>query len=259
MVLRFPWLSRPPAAALAAVAAVAVLCACAPPPAPSGMNDPDEAKNREIHAVNRAMDRALLNPASGVYGSILPEPVRIGVSNFGNNLDIPGDVANNILQGRLGKAVENSLRFVVNSTVGLGGLFDPASAIGLAGDTTDFGETLHVWGVPEGAYQELPLLGPSTDRDTVGRIVDVALNPVRLAFPGRVGNAATVAGVASTLGDRYRFAGTVESILYDSADSYAQARLLYLQNRRYELGQTAGDAAGGEEAFLDPYEDPYAP
>ncbi len=241
---------------LPGIVALFVLWACAAP-VPSGINDPDEAANRQIHAFNRTVDRALLKPASGAYGGVIPEPLRQGVSNFASNLDIPGDVANGLLQGRPGKAMENTLRFAINSTLGIGGLFDPARAMGIEGDPTDFGETLHVWGVPEGAYQELPLVGPSTDRDTVGAIVDLALNPVRLAFPGRLGTAATVAGVAETLGDRYRFSDTVDSVLYDSADSYAQARLLYLQNRRYELGQTG--AGGAEDDFVDPYEDPYAP
>jgi phospholipid-binding lipoprotein MlaA len=168
-------------------------------------------------------------------------------------------VVNGVLQGRPGPALQNTLRFVVNTTIGVGGLFDPARAMGIEGKPTDFGETLHVWGLPEGAYQELPLFGPSTDRDTVGAIVDLAMNPVRLAFPGRAGDAATVASFASTLGDRYRYSDTVDSILYDSADSYAQARLLYLQNRRYELGQTGGTTDGSDAVFVDPYEDPYAP
>jgi phospholipid-binding lipoprotein MlaA len=233
-----------------------VLAACAAP-APSGIHDPDEAQNRETHEFNRAIDRALFKPASGAYGGVIPEPVRRGVSNVAGNLDLPGHVVNNVLQGRLGKAAENTLRFVLNTTIGIGGLFDPARAMGVAGDPTDFGETLHVWGVPEGAYHELPILGPSTDRDTVGMLVDFALNPVRLAFPDD-GAAVTAAGIASTLGDRYRYSETYDSILYDSADSYAQARLLYLQNRRFELGQTAG-TDGSDDGFVDPYEDPYAP
>jgi phospholipid-binding lipoprotein MlaA len=240
-----------------ALAAAAFLAGCAAPPA-TGINDPDEAQNREVHAFNRAVDRTLFKPASGAYGGVVPEPVRQGVSNFAGNLDLPGDVVNNVLQGRLGKAAENTLRFAINTTIGIGGLFDPARALGVNGDPTDFGETLHVWGAAEGAYHELPFLGPSTDRDTMGALVDFALNPVRLAFPDDAGAATTAAAVASTLGDRYRFSGTFDSILYDSADSYAQARLLYLQNRRFELGQEAGTDGTGDD-FVDPYEDPYAP
>ena len=154
---------------------------------------------------------------------------------------------NNILQLRLGKAVENTLRFAINSTIGIGGLFDPASAAQVYGKPTDFGETLHVWGVPEGNYVELPLLGPSTDRDALGKVVDIALDPLKLIFPDS-GSLPLIAKVGAKIADRGRYSETVDSILYDSADSYAQARLLYLQNRRFELGQAPSD-----ESFEDPY------
>ena len=238
----------PAARMLAKAMALTALAACAAPPPPSEPFDPSEAQNRQTHAFNKALDKAFLEPASKGYGTIVPRPVQRGVQNFAGNLDLPGDVLNGILQGRPGRAGENTLRFVVNTTIGIGGLFDPARALGLEGKPTDFGETLHVWGVAEGAYNELPVLGPSTDRDTVGRVVDIFANPVRLAIPDEGRAALAGVGVASTLGDRYRFGDTVDSILYGSADSYAQTRLLYLQNRRFQLGQTAT-----ETDFEDPY------
>ncbi|MGQ0566549.1 MAG: MlaA family lipoprotein [Gemmobacter sp.] len=238
----------------AALSAVLALVACGPAPAPLGINDPNEAANREVHEANKAVDRALVGPASNAYGGAVPGPLRQGLSNVAGNLNLPGDVVNGVLQGRPGPAAENTLRFLVNSTIGIGGLFDPARAMGIDGKTTDFGETLHVWGFPEGAYVELPILGPSTSRDVAGRVVDVALDPIRLLLPRREGAVATVAGAASRLGDRYRFDNTVDSILYDSADSYAQARLLYLQNRRFELGQTGGTGTD-DDGFIDPYAD----
>ena len=235
----------------AALAILLLLDACGPVSAPTGINDPNEAANREVHAANKALDRVLVDPASTAYGKAVPGPLRQGVQNFADNLDAPGDVVNGLLQGRPGPALANTARFVINTTVGIGGLFDPAKAMGIYRKSTDFGETLHVWGFPEGAYGELPLLGPSTSRDTVGRVVDVVLNPMRLALPAREGNIATAASVASRLGDRFKFGTTVDSILYDSADSYAQARILYLQNRRFELGQEVASDT------IDPYEDPY--
>ena len=142
---------------------------------------------------------------------------------------------------------------------------------GVEGKPTDFGETLHVWGVGEGPYMELPLAGPSTARDTAGMLADIALNPVRLALPTKEANAATILKLFSRLGDRDRFSATVDSLLYDSADSYAQARLLYLQNRRFQLGRAAGGTGASDgdfidpyadapsnDGFIDPYEDPYA-
>lgn len=238
-----------------ALGLVGLLAACGPKPAPSGFNDPLEANNREIHDFNRAIDSTLVRPLSRGFGDGPPGPVMRGVKNFARNLNAPGDVVNNLLQARPQFAVENTLRFVLNTTVGIGGLFDPASSIGLDGKATDFGETLHVWGASEGNYVELPFFGPSTERDTVGGIVDIALNPLRFVVPSPEDNILTAANIASRLGDRARYSETVDSVLYDSADSYAQARLLYLQSRRFELGQTSGDA--GDEDFVDPYEDIY--
>ena len=235
------------------LAAGLALASCGPAPVPQAINDPREAANREVHALNRSVDQALVRPISGLFGDGPPGPVSRGVSNFADNLDVPGDVVNGVLQGRIGPAAENTLRFVLNSTIGLLGIFDVAGALGVQGKTTDFGETLHVWGAGEGAYVELPLLGPSTERDVIGRAVDVALNPMRFVLREPESTIATVAGVASNFGDRSRYSNTIDSVLYDSADSYAQSRLLYLQNRRFELGQVAGD-----DTFVDPYEDPYA-
>lgn len=243
------------------------LSACGPAPQASGINDPLEPMNRATHGLNKGLDRVILRPGAQAYG-VVPAPVRQGVSNFADTLDLPGDMANHMLQGRLGEATTNFLRFGVNVVFGLGGLLDVASEAGLPRDDTDFGETLHVWGVGEGPYVELPGFGPSTARDAVGTVVDFALNPVSRAAGGDAATVATVAKVLARLNDRKRYSNTVDSILYDSADSYAQARLLYLQNRRFELSRGAaapgaapgaGGAEGGaDEGFIDPYEDPYA-
>lgn len=242
-----------------AVAGLSLLAACGAAPGPEGINDPWENGNRNVHGFNRGVDRILVGPASKGYGSVLPEPVQRVVGNLADTLDLPGDIANNLLQGRIGNAGQNTLRLATNLTFGIGGLFDFSTALGLHGKPSDFGETLHVWGVGEGPYMELPLAGPSTARDTAGMVVDLVLNPVRLALPEKEAMAATVMKLFSRLGDRDRYSETVESILYDSADSYAQARLLYLQNRRFQLGQggggSAGAEAGGPDDFIDPYED----
>jgi phospholipid-binding lipoprotein MlaA len=251
--------------------AASLVSGCASKPDSDGINDPFESANRKVHAFNKGVDRVLVGPASKGYG-IVPEPVKRAVGNVADTLDLPGDIANNLLQLRLVAAAENTLRLGANLTFGLAGTIDIASELGLPEHPTDFGETLHVWGVGEGPYVELPLAGPSTVRDTFGTVVDVALNPVRLALPEKEAMAATILKLFSRLGDRDRFSDTVDSLLYESADSYAQARLLYLQNRRFELGQ-GGTAAGGasddgfidpyadvpsDDGFIDPYEDPYA-
>jgi len=248
MKLSIPLLSAPYRAFSLVI--LAGLAACGPAPAPQGINDPYETENRATHAFNVALDRNILKPLSSGMGG---GPVSTGIGNFADNLGTPGDVVNNLLQVRLGRATHNTLRFAINSTIGMGGIFDPATAMGVTEKKTDFGETLHVWGVEEGAYVELPLLGPSTQRDALGSVVDLALDPMNYLLPRPESYVGTMAKLAAKLGDRGRYSATVDSILYDSADSYIQARLLYLQNRRYELGQTSGESA----SFEDPYEDPY--
>ncbi len=257
MVVKFPFKSIGRSKNITAVLSVVVfgvLAGCAKAPVAEGIYDPDEAQNRSMHQFNLALDRGLVSPGASGYGKIVPKPVQQGISNVAGTLDLPGDIANNILQFRLGNAAHNSLRLAVNLTAGLGGLFDPAKVLGLPEKKTDFGETLHVWGAEEGAYVELPGIGPSTTRDTVGTMVDLALNPLRFILPSPESTYATLAKGASRLGDRNRYSETVDSILYDSADGYAQARLLYLQNRRFELGQ---ETPTDDSNAYDPYEDPY--
>ena len=216
----------------------------------TGINDPYEVQNRRAHDFNKGLDRIILRPTSNAYGTIVPRPVRDGVGNFASNLNQPGTFVNHLLQGEVEKAGQTFFRFAINTTLGIGGLFDPATSIGLPEAQTDFGQTLHAWGVAEGDYLEVPFVGPTTERDFTGQIVDVILNPTMIALKGDQAAGATGMRIASRFGDRYRYSDFVDSVLYESADSYAQARLLYLQNRRFELGQQ------GESDVYDPYEDP---
>lgn len=234
---------------------ISLLAGCGAPSGPDAIQDPFEATNRKVHGFNRGIDRMLLGPVSKGYGGVIPKPVSQAVGNLADTLDLPGDIANNLLQLRIGDAAQNTLRLTTNLLFGAAGLIDTSTALGLEGKPTDFGETLHVWGFGEGPYLEVPFAGPSTLRDAAGTVVDVALNPVRLAVPKREAMAATGIKLFSRVGDRDRFSETIESILYDSADSYAQARLLYLQNRRFTLNR---GASAVEEDYIDPYEDPYA-
>ena len=236
------------------MAVVVGLSACSTPGpggAPDGVHDPYEETNRRNHEFNLALDRGLVRPAGKGYSNVLPEPVQDTVSNFSSNLSLPGTVVNNLLQGNMGGAVQNSFRFFVNTVFGIGGLGDPASELGVDAVDTDFGETLHVWGVPEGAFVELPFLGPSTERDAVGKVVDLFTNPLSYVLPTPEKYYGTGAGLASKLGDRGRYSDTIDSILYESSDSYAQSRIIYLQNRRFELGSES------DGAYVDPYDDPY--
>jgi len=226
----------------------AVLAGCAASPTSRGdINDPYEIRNRKVHQFNIKLDKTLVRPASNGYGTLVPEPVRKGVDNFSDNAELPGMVVNNLLQLRLGKAMQNTVRFAVNTTFGVVGLFDVAAKARVFEATTDFGETLSVWGFPEGNYVELPMLGPSTERAAVGTVIDYVLNPLKLVVQSPQSRYLTGAKVLNLAGSRYKYSDIVDQVLYESADSYAQARLFYLQSRRYELDGIQ------EEEYVDPY------
>ncbi len=243
--------SRNPAPVLA-LAGLLALTACAQHGPAGQVSDPYEAANRRAHKFNLAVDTALFGNGQK-KGAVpkIPEPVTIAFGNFSSNLGMPSAVLNNLLQGKPGPALQDTFRFALNTTVGIGGLFDPASAIGLDAEQADFGETLYVWGVPEGNYLVVPLWGPTTERDWTGTVVDVVLNPMNTVLKWPDKGYAGVITLTGKAGNRQRFAKTYESILYDSADSYAAAKLLAMQNRNFELG--------AEAEVIDPNEDPYAP
>lgn len=230
--------------------ALFAVVACSSPQPGADINDPYETTNRQIHAFNKTVDTALLRPA-GRATSGLPDEVTIPVANFADNVGLPGMVLNGLFQGDIGGAATNTFRFLLNTTIGVGGLFDPAGQIGLHEESTDFGETLAVWGVQEGAYLELPVFGPSTERDAVGLIVDFALDPLQhVGTPAQL-DYGPVARVADLAIGRGNLGDTIDDVLYESADSYAQLRLVYLQNRRFELGQEAPAADAIDPFALD--------
>jgi phospholipid-binding lipoprotein MlaA len=246
------------------IAAVAALGACAQPPLPSGTNDPFETVNRAWFDTNLALERrfsgdpepqitgvgtdAERNAIEGAAPS-QPSAFRRIISNFGSNLSLPSTIVNDVLQIRPDHAAENTLRLVINTTIGLGGLFDPAGALGIHGRTSDFGETLHRWGVGEGAYMVLPVAGPTTERDAAGMIVDIALNPLRHVFTPVETRWSTAARLAARLADRAEYADLLDANVINTSDPYAQARLLYLQTRRYHLG------IENDAEVIDPYAD----
>lgn len=236
---------------LGVIVVVGSLAACTPAPTPTGFDDPNEAQNRKVHAVNRTLDRTVLRPVSAAYGKSAPGPARKAFSNFSENLSLPGVVVNNLLQFRIEEAGANAFRFLLNSTFGFGGLMDVATEAGIAENSSDFGETLYVWGVGEGKYVELPLLGPSTSRAVAGRVVDILTNPLNLVSDDEIRAVGALSGGFARVDDRYTFGDLVDQVLYESADSYAQARLLYLQNRRFKL---SGEAQLDD---IDPYEEVY--
>ncbi|WP_208351597.1 VacJ family lipoprotein [Pseudaestuariivita rosea] len=230
----------------------ATIAGCSVPDQPTEIHDPYENTNRRIHDFNRNLDRAVVRPLSQGYGEGVPSRAQQGISNFAANAALPGQFVNAVLQGDVEGAGKNGFRFLVNTLVGFAGILDPATEFGIPEESADFGETLAVWGLPEGAYVELPVLGSSTERDAVGTVVDLFTNPLSYALEAPANALPPAANLASAFGTRYQFSDTIDSILYDSADSYAQARLAYLQARRFEVG-----GENPSEGLVDPYEDPY--
>ncbi|WP_293574708.1 VacJ family lipoprotein [Phaeobacter sp.] len=243
---------------LTLAASVTVLAGCATQDSVSRASgevfDPYEQTNRSIHNFNRGVDRYAFRPAAKGYVTVVPPDMVRSFNYFAENLSMPGQAVNALLQGNLKESGIALSRFVVNTIFGIGGLGDPASDFNIPRVDTNFGETLHVWGVGEGAYVELPFFGPSTARDGAGIVVDFFTNPIGYATNNPADNITAYAEVVRRLGDRGTYSDTIDSILYESADSYAQARLIYLQNRRFELG---GDQSEYEGVYGDPYSDPY--
>ncbi|MEM6308654.1 MAG: VacJ family lipoprotein [Pseudomonadota bacterium] len=216
-----------------------------------GIFDPYETQNRKVHAFNRGLDRALVRPAAKGYTNILPDPVEDLVSNFAANLGEPADMTNGLLQGDMQGVGTAAARFLINSTIGILGVFDVATEMGIQQYDTNFGETLYVMGADEGPYVELPVLGPSNRRDAWGIAVDLFTNPLSYVVGTPEAYYAPIATGAARLGDRGRYSDVIDNILYESADSYAQARLIYLQNRRFDLGQEDPSASEIDPFALD--------
>ncbi|KGJ03893.1 ABC transporter [Paracoccus halophilus] len=235
---------------MAALGLTATLSACAADRPGDGINDPFEPMNRKVHAFNRGLDKNLVKPLSegaggAAEGGAGGKAVE-AIGNFGSNLSLPGKAVNHLLQGRPLPATRMTFRFLLNSSLGLAGFLDPAGKdFALPEEDTDFGETLASWGVGEGPYLELPLIGPSTLRDATGRVVDLVIDPLNSRLNRDERLIGFGARVVSKAGDRARFGDSVDSILYESADSYSQTRLIWLQHRRYELGE--------EGDYIDPY------
>ena len=148
---------------------------------PSGKPDPRdpwERMNRSTYAFNDAVDRAVAKPVAKAYVKVMPRFVRTGVSNVFNNLNTLNTIVNDVLQGKMRQAGNDSARFLLNTTFGIGGLYDAASKAGLEFNDEDFGQTFGKWGMKPGPYLVLPLLGPSTTRDTFGKLVDQFTYPV---------------------------------------------------------------------------------
>ena len=234
---------------LAGVAAiVAGLSGCAansPENEALGINDPYEGFNRDIHAFNKGADQVVLRPIAKGYEAVSPGAVRLMVGNALNHLEAPRDFANHVMTAEAGAAGRTVARFAINTFIGAGGLLDPASEFDLGKEDADFGKTLAVWGAGEGFYYEIPLLGPSTIRHSAGRIVDIAFAPT--VWIGEPISAGAV-NAADVVNARAENAGAVDSVLYDSVDSYVATRAFYIESRRNFVNNGGGTTEEGESA-----------
>jgi phospholipid-binding lipoprotein MlaA len=216
---------------------------------PNAVYDPLEPLNRGVFAFNNALDRALLEPAAKVYNFLTPDFFRAGVQNFMRNLRSPLIVANNVLQGDFKGAGVATARFVMNTVGGIGGLFDMAGANGLPYEPEDFGQTLAVWGFGEGFYLVLPVLGPSSLRDTAGLAVDTYADPVRLyAFNRDEEWIYYTRGAVEGLDNRARLVSAVRDMRRNSLDYYAAVRSAYTQKRRSLVRDINPDAPAKPQA-----------
>ncbi len=225
-----------------------LLAACATAPG-TDPRDPLEPQNREVLAFNERVDAAVIRPAAEAYRGALPAPVRTGIRNVLNNLNQPVILANNLLQARFLDAGQTLMRFYINTTAGLLGVFDVATPAGAVERPADFGQTLHALGLPDGPFLVLPLLGPTNLRDAAGQAVDTLANPVGLAGGYILGT--TVNGVVGvgrgTLGGLDMRAETLEeldALRAESLDFYARLRSVVQQRRDAELGRGGAATPG---------------
>lgn len=215
---------------------------------PREAGDPFEKSNRDTMASNQQFNQSIIYPISDAYHENIPEPVRDSISNFTSNLGEPAIFANDILQLRLKAAATTTGRFLVNSTIGLGGLFDVASQQNIPKQTGDFGQTLYVWGVRESPYVVLPLLGPTNVRDALGNGIEMVATSVPTggilsakvaSTVNSVSNIGTVLSPFSSL-DKVDQLREVEK---GSIDSYAMLKSLVEQKRQAELNEALSQSA----------------
>ncbi len=238
---------------IAAAAASLGGCATARDSASLDGRDPYERFNRGVWGFNQAVDRAAVRPVTTAYRAVVPGVARRGISRVFANLTEPLSFVNNLLQGKPNRAANSLGRFVVNSTVGIGGLSDPATKMGLKDSQEDFGQTLATWGAKKSPYLVLPLLGPSTVRDAVGTVVHRAADPLGIVLSEvGAGTAETIGANALRVVDGRSQAidSGGEAVLESSADPYAAARSAYFQRREAQIADSSeriGDSGDADD------------
>lgn len=210
----------------------ALALACLSASAEGNPNDPYEGFNRTMFTVNEAIDKYAAKPVAQVYDSAVPLPVKASVGNFFGNMGDLWTGVNSALQGKFGDAGIDMGRLLINSTIGILGLFDVASELGLERHDEDFGQTLAVWGVGSGGYVFLPVWGPRSVRDTGGLVVDMMANPAQQIRPISARNSLAALRFVDVRASLLPADKVVEEA---ALDKYAYVRDAYLQRRRNQI------------------------
>lgn len=230
---------------LLACLSLIVLGGCSSTP-PGESGDPHESMNRTFYAFNDTLDKTFLEPVAKKYTDIAPDPVRDGVTNFFDNVGSLNTITNDLLQGKMRRFFGDSGRFIVNSTVGIGGLFDPATSLGLEQHEEDLGQTVGTWGANEGAYLMLPFLGPSSYRDIGSPVMGILLNPLTYLAP-----VVTVPlGAVNAINSRANLLDATRIRDQAALDPYTFVREAWRQQREFQIydGNPPGD---GFEEYID--------
>lgn len=219
--------------------------------------DPWEKLNRKTHRFNNAVDRTIARPLALGYVKVVPRPVRLGVSNFFSNLGEPITTLNSLLQGKPKQAAQSLGRFLLNSTVGIGGIFDPASDAKLPRKNEDFGQTLGVWGWRRSRYVELPLFGPRTIRDVFGLLGDAPLSPIRQVDDDKIRLGLQGLQLVNVRAQLL----SIDSLREGAVDEYALFRDSWLQRRNYQISEDRkkSDDQDLPEYLLEEEENPTVP
>ncbi|WP_225889761.1 MlaA family lipoprotein [Indioceanicola profundi] len=245
-MIRSPHRRRSTAAC--ALALLIGLGSAGPALAQDNVNDPLEPVNRAVFWFNEALDVVLIRPAAEIYRAVVPDPAQRGVRNVLQNLRSPLDLTNQLLQGDWKGAGTVTKRFLINTTVGIGGIFDVAGQNGLTYEYESFDQTLAVWGVPEGPYLVLPLIGSSSLRDAAGFGVEFLADPVSNYAANTDQDWITYTRAGLTVVDtRAGYIEAIDDLKRNSFDYYAAMRSLYRQRRDGWIR----DGAPAQDAFPD--------
>lgn len=221
-------------------------------------DDPWESFNRQFYALHEALDHAVFGPAARAYTAVLPKPLRKGLRNLIDNLKEPGIAFNDLLQAHPSRAAKTTARFLLNSSIGLGGLMDVAYDVHLPHHDNGFGTTAARYGVQPGPYMFVPFIGPTNIRDLLGEIADTATDPLGW-HPFRGGQVIYARAIIDGLDQRAEADAQLAAIDNMSTDPYASLRSLYQQNREGQVQDAIAGAQGAAEPVFGDFDEPAPP